>query len=95
MNHEHNAQCKHIDHTIGEQVKILADKIEYNNKITEGVVQQVSGVASDLKAFKEEMKPWLEAKIGLTLIKRWALGIPIVVAVLVALKTLIGWLGFK
>jgi hypothetical protein len=57
MNSEHSKQCSHIDHTIGEQVQILAQKIDHNTKITENVIQQVSGIGSDLKAFKIEMLP--------------------------------------
>ena len=94
MNHEHTAQCKHIDHTIEEQITSLAEKIDYNNKITENLTQQVSGVASDLKAFKSEMKPWLEAKIGLNLLWRWGVTVPVIIGVIVGFKTLLGWLGF-
>jgi len=94
MNHEHSKQCAHIDHTIGEQVQLLSEKIDQNTRMTENVIQQVSGIGSDLKAFKQEMKPWLEAKIGISLLVRWFIAVPVLVATIYGLKTIIGWFGF-
>lgn len=42
------------------QLNNLARNIEYNNKITEGLVQQVSGIGSDLKDFKMGDSKWKE-----------------------------------
>jgi hypothetical protein len=92
-----NAQQKNMEKQLEQlsaQVNTLAHSQEYNNKITEGLVQQVSGIGSDLKAFKQEMKPWLEAKVGLNLLWRWGLSIPIIIAIILGIKTFIGWLGF-
>jgi hypothetical protein len=79
----------------------LSHSLEYNNKITEGIVQQVSALGSDVKdikrkheQFKDEMQPWLEAKIGLNLLWRWLVTIPVIIAVLYASKTFLYWLGF-
>lgn len=79
----------------------LLNELKHNTNMTEGLVQQISGMASDVKdldakveAHHEEMKPWLEAKIGLNLLWRWGISIPVVVAVLIGIKTLLDWLGF-
>lgn len=93
MNGEHKQQCQHIDNVIAQQVADLASKIDYNNKITESAIQQISAVGSDLKAFKQEMKPWLEAKIGLHLLWRWGISIPIIVATILGVKTMLHWFG--
>ncbi len=93
MNGEHKQQCEHIDHTIAKQVEELSKKIDYNNKITESAIQQISAVGSDLKSFKQEMKPWLEAKIGLHLLWRWGISIPIIVATILGIKTMLHWFG--
>lgn len=77
-----------------EQLKLLTEKIDYNNHLTEGLANKVSAIGSDLQAFKQEMKPWLEAKIGLNLLWRWGISIPIIIASLIGMKTLLGWLGF-
>ncbi len=94
MNKEHKQQMDHIDDSLEVKVHSLMEKMDYNTKLTENLMQQISGVGSDLKAFKKEMKPWLEAKIGLNLIWRWAIAIPVVVATLVGIKTLLAWIGF-
>jgi len=91
MERRHNNK-EHME--LARQVQILTDKIDQNTKLTEAVIQQVSGVSSDLKAFKQEMKPWMEAKIGLNLLWRWGITIPVIVATLVGMKTVLNWLGF-
>ena len=83
----------HIKEEGGKYAELM-DLIKYNNSITEGLVHNVSAVGSDLQAFKKEMKPWLEAKIGLNLVWRWAIGIPVIIGVLLSIKTLLAWLGF-
>ncbi len=77
-----------------EQLKLLSEKLDYNTHLTEGLAQKVSAVGSDLAAFKLEMKPWLEAKIGINLLWRWGVSIPIIIASLIGIKTLLGWLGY-
>lgn len=94
MNKEHKQQIEHYDYTIEEKVHELMGKMDYNTKLTENLIQQISGVGSDLKAFKLEMKPWLEAKIGLNLLFRWFIAIPVMVATIYGLKTILGWFGF-
>lgn len=91
---------KHIDEE-GGKFDTLLKLLEHNTSMTktnaeftERLVNNVSGVSSDLQAFKKEMKPWLEAKIGLNLVWRWAIGIPVIIGVLLSIKTLLAWLGF-
>lgn len=90
MNDEQVTQLK----ALIKKLEVNSHKLDYNTNLTEDLAHKVSAMGSDLLAFKQEMKPWLEAKIGLNLIWRWAIAIPIVIATLIGVKTLLGWLGF-
>jgi hypothetical protein len=63
---------------VNGKIDDLSKKVEYNNRITEGVVQQVSGLGSDLKAFKLEMLPVQEGLHTIQSLNRFVkwLGLP-------------------
>jgi hypothetical protein len=82
---------------IAKKLEDMERKIETNH---ENLVQQISALGSDQKAankefqdFKEEMKPWLEAKIGLGLLWRWFIAVPTVVVALYFIKEMFGWIN--
>lgn len=43
------------EQSLSKQIKELSEALERNTKITENVVQQVSGVGSDVKKIKADM----------------------------------------
>lgn len=99
MNSDHTKQCKHIDEHIDARIEKLTSNLQ------DFITQRMSGYDSNLlKAIQDlerkvddhhdEMKPWLEAKVGLNLLGRWFITIPIIVATLLGIKTLLGWFGF-
>lgn len=90
MTKEHLEQLRRLT----EQLDANSKKLDYNNNLTEKLAQNLSALGSDLKAFKLEMKPWIEAKGGINMLGRILVSVPILVATLLGLKTLLAWIGF-